>query len=127
MKRSVVLIVDDSSVMRKIIEQCLRKAGVEMEAPLEASNGVEALSIVRQKKKLDLILLDINMPAMDGIEFLRQLRQTENGNSIPVVMVTTEGTEDHVSEAMAYGARAYIRKPFTPDQVSELVAPILEE
>jgi two-component system, chemotaxis family, chemotaxis protein CheY len=121
-----VLIVDDSSVMRKIVERSLRQAGLNLVQVVEAGNGVEALAAL-QGAKLDLILCDINMPVMDGLEFIKQLSTTENGKGIPVVMITTEGSEGHVVEALSAGARGYIRKPFTPDQVKEHVLAVLTE
>jgi len=115
-----VLIVDDSSVMRKIVERSLRQAGVELSQVFEASNGAEALGSL-QENKVDLILCDINMPVMDGLEFVKQLPGVPNAKGIPVVMITTEGSEGHVVQALSAGARGYIRKPFTPDQVKEHV------
>ncbi len=125
MKRPRVLIVDDSSVMRKIVERSLRQAGMELGEIVEAGNGIEALAAVNAGV-FDLILSDINMPAMDGIEFLRQLVTIESCKGIPVVMVTTEGSESRVVEALSIGAKGYIRKPFTPDQIKERVTPLLE-
>ncbi|MBI1749417.1 MAG: response regulator [Acidobacteria bacterium] len=119
-----VLIVDDSSVMRKIVEKSLRQAGLEFEQVFEASNGVEGLAVA-QNNKLDLILSDINMPMMDGLEFVRSLQGVDNAKGVPVVMITTEGSEARVMEAISFGARGYIRKPFTPDQVREYVTPLL--
>lgn len=118
------LIVDDSSVMRKIVERCLRQAGMDLAQVLEASNGEEALALVKTNK-LDLILSDINMPVMDGLEFVRNMQTLEGGKNVPVVMITTEGGEKHVMEALSLGAKGYIRKPFTPDQVKEHVIPVL--
>ena len=118
------LIVDDSSVMRKIVERSLRQAGVDLDKVLEAGNGAEALQVLRENP-VDLVLCDINMPVMDGLEFVRQMATLENGKSVPVVMITTEGSESHVVEALSSGARGYIRKPFTPDQVKEHVVPLL--
>jgi two-component system chemotaxis response regulator CheY len=125
MKRPRILIVDDSSVMRKIIERSLRQAGLELGDIVEAGNGIEALAAVKDGT-FDLILSDINMPAMDGLEFLRQLATVESAKGTPVVMVTTEGSESRVVEALSIGAKGYIRKPFTPDQIKERVTPILE-
>jgi len=118
------LIIDDSSVMRKIVERSLRQAGIDLTQVLEAGNGVEALAVLT-KSPVDLILCDINMPVMDGLEFIKQLSTVERATGVPVVMITTEGSESHVVQALSSGARGYIRKPFTPDQVKEHVIPIL--
>ena len=124
MKKLKVLIVDDSSVMRKIVERSLRQAGLDLTEVLEASNGAEALAHV-QNGSVDMILSDINMPVMDGLEFLRNLAKVESAKGVPVVMITTEGSEARVVEALSAGAKGYLRKPFTPEQVKERVAPLL--
>ena len=124
MKPVSVLIVDDSSVMRKIVGRSLRQAGLDVGQVLEASNGSEALSLARENS-LDLILSDINMPVMDGMEFVRQLRGLESAQQTPVVMITTEAGEAHVVQALSLGASGYIRKPFTPEQIKERVIPLL--
>ena len=118
------LIVDDSSVMRKIVARSLRVAGINISQVVEAGNGAEALGALRDNK-VDLILCDINMPVMDGLEFVKKLATVENAKGVPVVMITTEGSEAHVVQALSAGARGYIRKPFTPDQVKEHVLPVL--
>lgn len=123
-KKLRVLIVDESTVMRKIVERSLRQAGLELAEVREASNGAEALAEVRNNH-LDLILSDINMPSMDGIEFVRALSGVESAKGVPVVMITTEGSEARVVEALSVGAKGYIRKPFTPDQVKERVSSLL--
>jgi two-component system, chemotaxis family, chemotaxis protein CheY len=119
-----VLIVDDSSVMRKIVERSLRQAGLDLTQVLEAGNGAEALAAL-QTSPVDLILCDINMPVMDGLEFIKQLPGVENAKGVPVIMITTEGSEAHVVQALSAGARGYIRKPFTPEQVKAQVVPAL--
>lgn len=124
MKKLKVLIVDDSSVMRKIVERALRQAGLDIAEVVEASNGAEALAEV-QKGSLDLILSDINMPVMDGLEFLKGVAGVECAKGVPVVMITTEGSEARVVEALSAGAKGYLRKPFTPEQVKERVGPLL--
>jgi two-component system chemotaxis response regulator CheY len=118
------LIVDDSSVMRKIVERSLRQAGIDLTQVLQAGNGAEALAVLKDNR-VDLILCDINMPVMDGLEFIKQLPGIENAKDVPVVMITTEGSESHVVQALSCGARGYIRKPFTPEQVKEHVMPVL--
>jgi two-component system chemotaxis response regulator CheY len=119
-----ILIVDDSSVMRKIVERALRQAGLDSLVVHEASNGTEGLDLLRAKQ-VDLILSDINMPSMDGLEFLRQIQAQKLAPDVPVVMITTESSEEHVKQAIQSGARGYIRKPFTAEQVKERVLPLL--
>jgi two-component system, chemotaxis family, chemotaxis protein CheY len=126
MNKVRALIVDDSSVMRKIVERSLRQAGIDLCEVREAGNGAEALGALGASA-VDLILCDINMPVMDGIEFLRQLPSVPHAQGVPVVMITTEGSESHVVQALSIGARGYIRKPFTPEQVKEHVIPLLEK
>lgn len=118
------LIVDDSSVMRKIVERVLRQAGIPISVVFEAASGAEGLEVLKQKH-VDLILTDINMPLMDGLEFLRQLRSQGLADGVPVVMITTESSEEHVKQALVAGAQGYIRKPFTADQVKDRVLPLL--
>ena len=125
MREVHTLIVDDSSVMRKIVERSLRQAGIEEMVVHEAGNGVEALELLRAGT-MDLILTDINMPAMDGLELLRQIKAQNLASGVPVVMITTESSEEHVRQAIASGARGYIRKPFTPEQVKERVLPLID-
>jgi two-component system, chemotaxis family, chemotaxis protein CheY len=118
------LIVDDSSVMRKIVERALRQAGLDPLVIFEAGSGTEGLDVLRVKE-VDLILSDINMPTMDGLEFLRQIQAQNLAPGAPVVMITTESSEEHVKQAIQAGARGYIRKPFTADQVKERVLPLV--
>jgi two-component system, chemotaxis family, chemotaxis protein CheY len=117
-----VLIVDDSSTMRKIISRSLRQAGLNVENVFEAGDGIEGLNALGANP-VDLILSDINMPNMDGLEFVKQVRA--NGNNAPIVMITTEGGEDIIGEAMKSGANGSIRKPFTPDQLQEKLGGLL--
>lgn len=118
------LIVDDSSVMRKIVERALRQAGLDPLVVHEAGSGTEGIELLKAKK-VDLILSDINMPSMDGLEFLRQIRTQQLAPGVPVVMITTESSEEHVKAAIQAGAQGYIRKPFTAEQVKERVLPLV--
>jgi two-component system chemotaxis response regulator CheY len=118
------LIVDDSSVMRKIVERSLRQAGLDTLVVFEAGSGIDGLELLKVEH-VDLILSDINMPSMDGLEFLRQIRAQNLAPGVPVVMITTESSEEHVKQAILAGAQGYIRKPFTAEQVKERVLPLL--
>ena len=118
------LIVDDSSVMRKIVERSLRQAGLDALVVFEAGSGIEALEVLKTRK-VDLILSDINMPSMDGLEFVRQLGSQQLAVGVPIVMITTESSEEHVKQAILAGAKGYIRKPFTADQVKQRVLSLL--
>jgi two-component system chemotaxis response regulator CheY len=124
MREIRALIVDDSSVMRKIVERALRQAGLDALIVHEAGNGLEALEVL-ETQTVDLVLSDIIMPAMDGFELLRQMCVRKLAQDVPVVMITTESSEEHVKRAIQAGARGYIRKPFTADQVKERVLPLL--
>src|ERR1700740_1903534 len=103
MRELRALIVDDSSEMRKIIVRALRQAGLDLQVVHEAGTGQEALEVLRANH-VDLILTDINMPCMDGLEFVRQMRAQGLGEGVPVVMITTESSEMHVKEAIHAGA-----------------------
>ena len=119
-----VLIVDDSSTMRKIISRSLRQAGLAIDDILEAGDGIEGLNVLATSgKTINLILSDINMPNMDGLEFVKQVRA--NGQAMPIVMITTEGGEDVLNQAMQNGANDSIKKPFTPDQLNEKLGGLL--
>ncbi len=124
MEGNRMLIVDDSSVMRKIVSRALQQAGVAIGEILEAGNGREALDILR-REKVNLILSDINMPVMDGLEFVRQLQTVDFAKGTPIVMITTEGSQSHVMQAISCGARGYILKPFSSDQIKKQVLPLL--
>ena len=118
------LIVDDSSVMRKIVERALRQAGLDTLVVHEAGSGAEGLEVLKGQA-VDIILSDINMPVMDGLEFLRQLKLQNLAVGVPVIMITTESSEEHVKQAILAGAGGYIRKPFTAEQIKEKLAGII--
>ena len=121
-----VLIVDDSSSMRKIIWKILQLLGFELGECLEASNGQEALDIL-EGKWIDLILADVNMPVMDGVAFIRSLREKNICGDIPVVFVTTEANENRLNQLMDLGASGYIRKPFRPEEMGAFLSRIMGE
>lgn len=119
-----VLIVDDSAAIRKILQRVLRQAEIPIGQVFEAGDGAEALAKM-QEQPVGLVLSDINMPNMDGIEFLTRVRAVPEWKSVPVVMVTTEGSQNRVMEAVQLGASAYVRKPFTADQIKEKLTGII--
>lgn len=119
-----VLVIDDSSTMRKIVSRSLRQAGLDFDEILEAGDGQEALNLL-ENEQVDMILSDINMPNMDGIEFLRQKKEIAAIAAIPVVMITTEGGSDIIGEAKALGAAGNIKKPFTPDKIQEVIGGLI--
>jgi len=120
-----VLVVDDSAAIRKILQRVLRQTGMAIRTIHEAGDGQEALEILKMHRPA-LVLTDINMPRMDGLQFLAAMKACEDWRRIPVVMVTTEGGEAKVGEAVKLGAAGYVRKPFTADQIKEKLAGILE-
>jgi len=124
--KGAILVVDDSAMMRKIVLRTLKMAEVEFEQVFEAADGGEALEILRTAQ-VELIMCDINMPVMDGLELLAKIREEGLASTTPIVMVTTEGSEPLVRQAIFLGARAYIRKPFTLDHIKNNVKPLLAE
>lgn len=116
------LIVDDSSTMRRIIINTLTKLGYEQF--VEAGNGREGLDKMGGGG-VDLIITDWNMPEMNGIEFVRAVRTTPQGKSVPVLMVTTNAAKDDVAEALKAGVNNYVVKPFTADTIKEKIDAVL--
>jgi two-component system chemotaxis response regulator CheY len=119
-----VLIVDDSAAIRKILVRVLAQTDLPIKQVHEANDGSEALKIV-ESNDVSLILSDINMPNIDGIELLTQLRNTPKWKQLSVIMITTEGSQAKVMEAVQLGAKGYVRKPFTAEQIKEKVSACL--
>ncbi len=119
-----VLIVDDSNTMRKIVSRSLRQAGIDFSTILEAADGQEALDVLASNS-VDVVLSDINMPNMNGLEFLKAKAENDAIKDIPVVMISTETGADIIDEAKSYGAKGAIKKPFTPDLINETLGALL--
>ncbi len=113
-----VLIVDDSAAIRKILHRVLLQTNLALGRVHEANDGNEALERMRTES-VGLVLSDINMPNMDGLEFLKAVKANPAWQNVPVMMVTTEGSQDKVLLALKLGAAGYVKKPFTPDQIKE--------
>lgn len=118
-----IMIVDDSASLRQVVSIALKGAGYDV---LEASNGQDALGKL-DGRKINLVVSDVNMPVMDGITFVKELKKLPNYKFTPVIMLTTEGSEDKKKEGQMAGAKAWVVKPFQPEQmlkaVSMLIAP----
>ena len=121
-----VLIVDDSSVMRKILGRSLRQAKTSgIDEIVEANDGAEALEKLGGDS-VHLIFSDINMPNVNGLDVLRRLKETPH-KDLPVIMVTTEGGEKTVMEAISLGAKGFIRKPFTTAQMESAISKVIPD
>jgi two-component system, chemotaxis family, chemotaxis protein CheY len=113
-----VLIVDDSPAMRSFIRRVIQISGFDCDLCLEAANGEEALHVL-EAEWVDLILTDINMPTMNGEQFVRHLEADESLRSIPVLVVSTDSTGHRIRQMLALGAKGYLPKPFTPEALRE--------
>lgn len=116
-----ILIVDDSAAIRKILQRVLRQTDIPIGNVFEAGDGREALEMLKTQT-VGLILSDINMPNMNGLELLSALKANEAWKNLPIVMVSTEGSQAKVLEAVELGAAGYVRKPFNADQIKEKLA-----
>ena len=119
-----ILIVDDSATMRKIIMRGLRQAGIGNAEFQEAGDGVEGLKAL-ESTSFDLVLSDVNMPNMNGLDFVKAANDRHDP-APPIVMITTEGSEEVVKEATTRGAKGYLKKPFTPEKIQEIIGPFLK-
>jgi two-component system chemotaxis response regulator CheY len=119
-----VLIVDDSAAIRKILQRVLRQTELAIGEISEAGDGAEAVEILKSRT-FGLILSDINMPHMDGLQLLARIKEMPHLRNVPVIMITTEGGQGKVMEAVQLGATGYVRKPFTADQIKEKLAGVL--
>jgi two-component system chemotaxis response regulator CheY len=121
-----ILIVDDSIPMRAVIKKIIKASGFDVGECFEASNGREALKVLNEKW-LDLVLTDYNMPDMNGLELVEEMKRDETLMSMPVIMITTEGSKERVEEFMAKGIIGYIKKPFTPEKIKQKLIEIMGE
>ena len=128
MTAAKILAVDDEPDFEALLRQRFRRQiRAEEFAFRFAHHGEEALAVLDAEPDVGLLLLDINMPVMDGLTFVRELRKEGLAAAVPVVMITTEGSESQVVQAVSSGARGYIRKPFTAEQVKEHIIAILQQ
>src|SRR5690348_13120192 len=116
-----ILVVDDSSSVRTVARMALREKGYEV---IEAENGQDGLKLL-DAERIHLIISDVNMPMMDGITFLKEIKRHPNYKFTPVIMLTTEAGEDKKQEGRAAGAKAWITKPFQPQLLVDAVAKLM--
>ena len=119
-----VLVVDDSATVRAVMEKTLRIAAVPVNEFHQASNGKEALAILADHW-IDFVFADINMPVMNGVEMVEEMSRDGLLQTIPVIIVSTEGSNTRIEQLMGKGVSAYIRKPFTPEIIRNVVNEIL--
>lgn len=124
-----IMIVDDSSVTRKVIKKHIKNGPYANADLLEAGDGEQALETYKSGVKVDVVLSDWNMPKMNGLEFVRSLREFEASNGVEtpvkIIMITTEGTIDKVTQAMESGVNEYIVKPFTAETLTKTLKKVL--
>jgi len=118
------LVIDDSPIMRQFICRSLNLSGLAITECAEASNGKEALELLR-KRKVDVILCDVNMPQMDGEELLEHIEQDPELRSIPVLVISSDATAPRVQRMLGLGAQGYLLKPFSPELLRSEVARVL--
>jgi two-component system chemotaxis response regulator CheY len=119
-----ILVVDDSLPMRKVIRKTIMASGFAMADYDEASDGSEALKIMRDKW-VDIVVTDYNMPGMNGLELVDEMKKDEILRTIPVLVITTEGSRTRMEEFGEKGVSGYIRKPFTPEEIRAKLHEIL--
>jgi two-component system chemotaxis response regulator CheY len=117
-----ILIVDDSPSMRQMVGLTLKSAGYEV---LEACDGREALNIAKEQAPVDLVITDVNMPNMDGLTLVRELRMLPHYRGVPLLVLTTEASAEKKLEGKAAGATGWVVKPFSPDRLLATIARIL--
>lgn len=115
-----VLIVDDSNSMRSVVKKILTISGFRMDQCYEAGNGLQALDIL-SSSWVDIVLSDLNMPVMNGLEMLAAMKKDDLMRNIPVVIISTESSEERMKVAFEMGAKHFIKKPFTPEHVRNIL------
>ena len=119
-----ILIADDSAIVRAMVKKAVAMAGLDVSQVHEAANGKEALAVLG-RTWIDVVFADINMPEMTGTELVRRMKADPALASTPVVIVSSEQSQIRIDELKACGARAYLKKPFRPEQFREVVEKLL--
>ncbi len=119
-----ILIIDDSKIIRSVIKKTLDISGIPVGTILEASNGLEGLTVMRENW-VDLVFADLNMPVMNGMEMLDMMAQEQLLQKTPVLICSTEGSKTRIEELFKKGVRAFIRKPITPEILRNVVKEVM--
>jgi two-component system chemotaxis response regulator CheY len=119
-----VLIVDDSATIRQMVKKTMQMAGLDVGEVYEASDGIQALAQLSDHP-VAAMLVDIHMPTMNGIQLLTRMKQNDRLREIPVVIVSTEGSKERIAQLEHIGAFGYVRKPFQPEQLRDVLKPLL--
>ncbi len=119
-----ILVVDDSQTMRSMLVKTLRMTELDLGEIILAVNGKDALEKLKDNW-VDLVLTDLNMPEMTGLELIDAMTSNELFSSVPVIVISTDGSEGRIQQLKHQGVREYVRKPFTPEIISEAIARIL--
>lgn len=118
-----LIVADDSRLVRGIVSKVVESMGYEA---VPAANGKEAMNILEAgSEDISLVLLDWNMPVLNGIDVIKKMRSDHRFEKIPVLMVSTESEDDRIQEAISAGAQGYLTKPFTPEQLTEAILHVL--
>ena len=121
---SNILLVDDSNVVKAVLFRILTQSSLPINQIYDAANGAEALEIL-ESHRMDLVVADINMPVMDGVEMIEWMRADTRFKHIPVIVISSEGSTARIEQLKAKGAIAFIRKPATPDLIRDIVCDTL--
>lgn len=121
---NTILLVDDSTTIRSMMMRTIKMIGLNVDTVLEAGDGIEALAQFADHE-VDVVLMDINMPRMNGVQLLTRMKESERLKHIPIVVASTDGSEKRMEQLRELGVVGYVRKPFQPEQLRDVLVPIL--
>lgn len=119
-----VLVVDDSETIRSVLERALLMTKIPIDTILQAANGMEALTLL-EEHWVDIVLSDIHMPIMNGLQLVDKMQNSAELKNIPIVIVSTEGSSTRIHDLQEKGIKGYLRKPFTPERIRDTILTVL--
>ncbi len=119
-----ILLVDDSNVVKAVLYKLLSRSSLPIRQIYDADNGAQALEVL-DTHEMDLVVADINMPVMDGVELVERIRDDSRLCHIPIVMISTEGSQTRIARLKELGINAYVRKPFSPEEIAAVFCEVL--